>query len=111
MRDMLILCSGNDDAIAKTVGVNTGTCQVTQEKNADDVLATFVEGLNEVLDADAKAALDSLLSGQESSAEKIKILEESDFVNNADSNGKIKEALTNFINTEDFSSAEDITCI
>lgn len=26
MRDLLIMCSGNDDAIAKTVGVNTGTC-------------------------------------------------------------------------------------
>jgi hypothetical protein len=37
-----------------------------------------VAGLGEVLDADAKAALDALLGGQESPAEKIKTLEESD---------------------------------
>lgn len=70
-----------------------------------------MSSLTEELDADAKTALDALLSGQESSAEKIKILEDSEFVNNEKSNGKIKESLTNFIDTDDFSSVDDISCI
>lgn len=111
MRDLMMSCIAKDDGVAKTIGVQTGTCYETQEKNADAVLASFVTALAEVLDADAKNTLDTLLSGQESTAVKINMLEESEFVKTENSNGKIKESLSNFIDKEDFSSTEDITCI
>jgi len=47
--------------------------------------------LTEVVDADTKTTLDSLLSGSESASEKIKIILNGDFMSNPDTSEAVKE--------------------
>jgi len=71
------------------------------DKPADVTFDAIVASLTENIDADTKATLDSLLTGNESAAEKIKIILNGDFVNNPEIIKVVKEFYIDYIGRED----------
>lgn len=109
MRDLLMNCVVDQDSIARSVGINTSTCLEEKEEVANTVLDNFIKALNDTLGDEAKQTLTNLTSGNESSAEKLNIIFQSDFATSSSLN-ILKEQLQSFIDL-DLSDTDDIKCL
>lgn len=96
-RQMIISCMESSDPIIKTVGTETAECAATSEKSIDATFNALVSSMTDILDADAKNTLDTMLSGSETIPEKLKMLMNSEFVTNPDAVKAMKEALIDHV--------------
>lgn len=93
MRQQIIDCVGKTETIGKTINLQIGNCMNSLDKPVDDLLSSIIQGLNEVLNGEAKSLLEKLISGNESTVEKIKIIEDSEFGTENESRKKINEII------------------
>lgn len=99
-RQMLISCMEGTDTIVATIGNESAECAIQSERPVDATFDAMVASLGDVLDSDAKTVLDTLLSGNETIPEKIKILMSSEFASDAESVKAMKAALSDHIGDE-----------
>lgn len=111
-RTVLASSARNAPATGIAIGKHIAESLITTENSAAEViLARVVEAAGDVLDTDAKAALENLIKGMESPGEKIKIVLESEFAKTDPSMTEINVRITALIEDAEILSCEDMADI